>query len=313
MVRLILSAFVALYSLQAMASEPRTKVIVNGSMAPVYFNDGDTFRVLSGALSGTKARLEGFNTLESFGPVHQWGTWAQRELYVNAKAATLFARRGIWRCSWDRRVDGYGRGLFKCPELAVHQIRAGFAHAMTVTADPSPDLYLEAQRDAIKHRRGMWAGGVPKYVLTSLHSVDEKPNQDWAYNRLVSTHDGHSERWIHRETYGECTNVCVDEVEIDSQTLRSAKAQLDTNDSLVAWRGLTARKQVEVFEIWLMVRTVSAHIPKPERDVMAAALTELVSSGLLTAANIRPGGCMIYTDYRRRFGGGKARCLKLER
>ena len=107
--------------------------------------------------------------------------------------------------------------------------------------------------------------------------------------------------------------VCVDEVEIDSQTLRSAKAQLDTNDSLVAWRGLTARKQVEVFEIWLMVRTVSAHIPKPERDVMAAALTELVSSGLLMAANIRPGGCMIYTDYRRRFGGGKARCLKLER
>ena len=298
---------------QSWANEPRTKVVVNELMAPVYFNDGDTFRVLSGPLSGTKARLEGFNTLESFGPVHQWGRWDHRELYVNAKAATLFARRGIWRCSWDRRVDGYGRGLFKCPELAIHQIRAGLAHAMTVTADPSPEIYLEAQRDAIAHRRGMWAGGVPKYVLTSLHSVDEKPNQDWAYNRLVSTHDGHSERWIHRETYGECTHVCVDEVEIDSQVLNTVKAQLDANADLPSWRALPARKQVEVLEIWLMVRTVSAHLPKSEREAMEQALTQLVASGTLVAASTRQGGCMIYTDYRRRFGGGKARCLKLKR
>ena len=73
-------------------------------------------------------------------------------------------------------------------------------HRRTITG-----VYLNAQRDAIKNRRGMWANGVPKYVLTSLHSVDERPNQNWAYNRLVSTHDGHSERWIHGETYENAT------------------------------------------------------------------------------------------------------------
>jgi len=297
----------------ALASEPRSKVVVNGMMSPVYFNDGDTFRVLSGQLSGTKARLEGFNTLESFGPVHQWGEWSFRELYVNAKTATLHARRGIWRCSWDKRVDGYGRGLFKCPELAVHMIRSGMAHAMTITAEPSPELYLTAQRDAIKHRRGMWANGIPKYVLTSLHSVDERPNQNWAYNRLVSTHDGHSERWIHGETYGECDKVCVEEVQLESQVLKEVKQRLDSVAELSTWRQLSARKQVEVLELWLMIQTTSAHIPKEERDLMRQALTQLVDTGLLVAAQTKPGGCMIYTDYRRRFGGGKATCLKLAR
>ena len=297
----------------ALADEPRTKVVVNGLMSPVYFNDGDTFRVLSGSLSGTKARLEGFNTLESFGPVHSWGRWSTRELYVNAKTATINARRGIWRCSWDKRVDGYGRGLFKCPELAVNQIRAGLAHAMTVTAEPSPEIYLVAQRDAIKNQRGMWAGGVPKYVLTSLHSLDEKPSQTWTYNRLVSTYDGHSERWIHGETYGECTEVCVDEVGLSSSTLQSAKERLDSVPGLSVWKGLEARKQVEVLEIFLMVKTVSAHIPKSERDLMRQALARLVDTGILVAAKRSRAGCMVYTDFRRRFGGGKATCLKLAR
>ena len=313
MTRLVLMVTLTFLAQQALASEPRTKVVVNGLMSPVYFNDGDTFRVLSGQLSGTKARLEGFNTLESFGPVHSWGSWSTRELYVNAKTATLHARRGIWRCSWDKRVDGYGRGLFKCPELAIHMIRTGMAHAMTVTAQPSPEIYLEAQREAIKHRRGMWAGGVPKYVLTSLHSVDEKPSQNWAYNRLVSTHDGHSERWIHGETYGECHNVCVQEVQLSSATLKEVKQRLDSVAELTTWQTLSARKQVEVLEIYLMVNTVSAHIPKVERDLMRQALTQLVDTGLLVAEKTTPGGCMVYTDFRRRFGGGKATCLKLAR
>ena len=181
-------------------------------------------------------------------------------------------------------MDGYGRGLFKCPELAIHMIRSGMAHAMTITAEPSPELYLNAQRDAIKNRRGMWANGVPKYVLTSLHSVDERPNQNWAYNRLVSTHDGHSERWIHGETYGECDKVCVEEVQLESQVLKEAKQRLDSVDEPIRHgASLPARKQVEVLEIWLMINTVSAHIPKAERALMRQALTQLVETGLLVA------------------------------
>ena len=62
-----------------------------------------------------------------------------------------------------------------------------------------------------------------------------------------------------------------------------------------------------------MVNTVSAHIPKVERDLMRQALTQLVDTGLLVAEKTTPGGCMVYTDFRRRFGGGKATCLKLAR
>ena len=302
-----------LAGMTASADEPSTKVVVNGLMSPVYFNDGDTFRILSGPLQGTKARLAGFNTLESFGPVHSWGKWSTRELYVNAKAATLHARRGVWRCSWDKSVDGYGRGLFICPELAISQIRQGLAHAMTVTADPSPEKYLEAQRDAIANRRGMWAGGVPKYVLTSLHSLDERPGASWTYNRLVSTVDGHSEKWIHSETYGECARVCVDEVSISAESLRDSKIRLDSVEGLTAWRELTARQQVDVLELWLMTHTVSVRIPKDQRDLMNASLTKLEETKLLVAAERHEAGCMIYTDFRRRFGGGKATCLKLAR
>ena len=50
-----------------------TRVFLNGAPAPVYFNDGDTFRVLGGRFSGMRARLAGFNTLESYGNVPRVG------------------------------------------------------------------------------------------------------------------------------------------------------------------------------------------------------------------------------------------------
>ena len=223
---------------------------------------------------------------------------------------------GIWRCSWDQRADGYGRDLFKCPELAIHMIRAGMAHAMTVTAEPSPEAYLEVQRDA-HEEPARHVGRRRPQIRPHLHSLHrwwmksrtklglQPPGLDprWAL-----------ERWIHGETYGECDKVCVQEVELDSQVLREAKQRLSTQStSSRPGAPLPARKQVEVLEIWLMIETVSAHIPKAERDLMRQSLTQLVETGLLVATKSAQGGCMIYTDYRRRFGGGKASCLKLAR
>ena len=34
-------------------AEVATRVFLNGSVTPVYFNDGDSFRVLAGPLKGT--------------------------------------------------------------------------------------------------------------------------------------------------------------------------------------------------------------------------------------------------------------------
>lgn len=67
---------------ESVAAESQTKIILNGKPVPVHFNDGDSFRVLAGEFKDAKARLFGYNTLESYGAVHQWGTWDAHELYV---------------------------------------------------------------------------------------------------------------------------------------------------------------------------------------------------------------------------------------
>ena len=64
-------------------------------------------RVLSGALRH-EARLEGFNTLELWSR-SSWGTGPTGTVRER-QGCDPFARQG-WRCSWDRRVDGYGRAF----------------------------------------------------------------------------------------------------------------------------------------------------------------------------------------------------------
>jgi endonuclease YncB( thermonuclease family) len=210
---------------EATAGEARTRVILNGVPTPVVFNDGDSFRVLSGPMSGAKARLSGFNTLESHGAVHQWGDWTTKELYVVAKLATYFARDNIWTCTTDGKTDGYGRMLVLCPELAKEQVRRGYAHAMSIDDTPADPTLLAAQREAIAARRGIWAHGVPEYVLTSLHSIEEDTDGKGVYNRLVSSADGHSIKWRHRTRYEECENVCHRVFKVDdARSRRSSPA-----------------------------------------------------------------------------------------
>ncbi|MCK5688965.1 hypothetical protein KAI87_06835, partial [Myxococcota bacterium] len=117
----LLAVFISVLGQNASA-EPRSKVIINGTAAPVFFNDGDSFRVLDGRLEGTKCRLGGYNTLESHGAVHRWGTWTVKEMYNNAKMATTFARKRSWQCTTDMQRDIYLRVLMHCPELATEQI-----------------------------------------------------------------------------------------------------------------------------------------------------------------------------------------------
>ncbi len=191
----------------ASQAKPATRVFLNGTESTVYFNDGDSFQVLEGPLRGTKARLSGFNTLESFGPAHRWGTWDPHELYTIAKEAALNARRGTWHCNSDMAKDGYGRILWHCEDLILDDIRKGLAHAMTVTAEPAPAKQLELQKLAQAEKLGMWAKGIPPFILTSLHSADEGAGAE-TYNRLISTADGHTEKWKHQDDYKDCQWVC---------------------------------------------------------------------------------------------------------
>lgn len=307
---LALFAFFAI-ARTAQAAQPRTKVILNGTAVPVSFNDGDSFRIHAGTFNGAQARLAGFNTLESHGPVHQWGDWTAKEMYVLAKMAMYHGRRGVWHCNTDGKADTYGRVLTFCPDLAESLIRAGLAHVMSVDDNPGAPELIEAQKDAIANKRGIWAHGVPPFVLTSLHSVEEDTTGEGTYNRLVSTEDGHSVKWKHDDRYQECARIChmvydADPIKVDEVT--SAIAADPKAAKLI--KGVSAsdlRGAIEEFAKW---RHVSRAIPKDDRIELEQLLEGYAASGAFGPQRGSEGSCMIHVPFERRYGAGRAACLR---
>ncbi len=289
-------------------AEPVSKVFIDGAPTPVYFMDGDSFRVLTGPLAGRNARLAGFNTLESYGPVHRWGGFHAKELYHNAKLATYNGRKGIWRCFDMHEEDVYGRILLWCPDLAVDQVRRGLAHAMSATPEPAKPMLIEAQADAIKHRRGMWAHGVPQYVLTSLHSINEPGSKDYAYNRLVSTIDGHSAKWTHQEPYAECQWVCRTERVVDEALVAAAAKQVEVD--------LAGTVQAKGAALQTLVGDYArlGYFSGLDDEVQASALSTLLdeyfAEGRLGPREELQGACNLFVLFERRYGPGRAECLQ---
>ena len=192
-------------------------ILLDDEPVTVWWNDGDSFRVTGRTHKGLKARVVGFNTLESHGPVHQWGEWTYKDLARVSYRSTQLARQQRWVCKRvhnpDTRVatDHYGRVLVACPDLAASLVKAGLAHVLLFhPADADPAL-LEMQRKAQKEAKGMWKHGVPKQLMTSVHSADENREEGWKpYNRLVSTHSGLTRKVEHNNTYTECEEICME-------------------------------------------------------------------------------------------------------
>jgi endonuclease YncB( thermonuclease family) len=189
----------------------RARILLAGAWAEVRWTDGDTFRVLSGPYANRTARLAGVNALESFGPVHRIGSAGGRDLLALAKRSAALAASASVRCEDLRQQDRYRRLLVSCPEVSEALVRAGHAMVLAVNADPEPRLLL-MQRDAQRARAGMWAGGAPPLVPTSLHSADEPDlGPKGAYDRIVDTQTGVSEVRPHGRVYRTCEEVCVGE------------------------------------------------------------------------------------------------------
>ncbi|MEM9487530.1 MAG: thermonuclease family protein [Myxococcota bacterium] len=299
------------------ADEPETRVIVNGKPVPVFFNDGDSFRVVSGAKKGVRARLAGFNTLETHGPVHQWGSWHAKELYFIAKMATLHARRGVWTCETEWKLDTYGRTLMRCQDLGEELIRLGYAHALSIDDSPADAGFLAAQKEAMAARRGIWAHGVPPFVITSLHSSDEDSSREWHYNRLVSTEDGHSITWNHRERYAECQKVCQPAYPVNDNAVATLVAAVRADPRaapIIA--GLSEDDLNATMRFYAQYRRITRVIAKDKRIALMQILQDMANSaqsplqGALTDQPESELTCMIYTDFKRRFGTGKAACLR---
>ncbi len=310
MVAVPICAGLALWGSPAEAGN-QARVFVNGVPVPVYFNDGDTFRILDGPLANSPCRLAGFNTLESYGPVHQWGNFHPSELYHNAKMATYNGRRGVWHCTTDGERDGYGRLLTHCPDLAVDQIRRGFAHAMEVEGF-SPPEYLRAQQEAIRARRGMWAHGVPDFVLTSLHSASEDRTRPNHYNRMVSVRDGHSEQWLHNDDYGECEWICSTERRVDLPSVQAAARRLREDRELAPQlRDIFNLHLVEFVSRYVRDGELPEYAPENLRAPLTTRLARERAAGRFPEAiDVYPGGCMLYVQFERRYGQNRASCVR---
>ena len=290
---------------RAAAAEPLTKVFINGRPTPVSFNDGDSFRPQAGPYKGSQSRLSGYNTLESFGPVHSWGTWTEKEMWVNAKLATKHAQHGVWHCETDGKKDGYGRLLMHCKDLAKSLIENGFAMAMTIDEQAAESELVQAQADAIGNKKGMWAHGVPSYVLSSLHASSEGGGKDGkTYNRLVSTTDGHSERWLHDEDYAECKKVCREGKQLSDEAFAIVATRLRAVEGGAALRDIDVRRFVD--EYLSFGGATSAGTQRAAYDAVFKALAAEKALEATTTTD----SCHIYVDFRRRFGGDRAVCLR---
>lgn len=287
-----------------------TRVTLNGRPVAVSFNDGDSFRIQGGQYQGVQSRLVGFNSLESFGPGHQWGDWHPYELYTIAKLATLLGRRGTWHCFTDGGRDTYGRLTVECPDLIVASVSAGYAHIYNPGDTPSRPEYIAAQVDAIRHRRGMWAHGVPLYVMTSVHSFDEDPQRDFHYDRLISTIDGHSESRQHRNTYRECQWVCNEELAPPVAETERAALTLRNEPTLSAQ--LAAYGSVHLREFitrFVRIGTLPEYVDPALGGPLLAHLEQLRARNALPTASPQRGSCMLYVAFERRYGQRRASCL----
>jgi endonuclease YncB( thermonuclease family) len=203
---LLVSIAVALTPPKPTLAEPNGSVMLDGVKTAVHWDDGDTFLVPSTRL---KARLDGYNTLESYGAVHRFGP-GEKALFGISKRATELARSQAWRCEIQEGSGGYGRKRVDCPDLRKAMLEQGLAHVFAIGDDAEP-ADLEAQRVGIEARVGMWVEGAPKGIVTSAHSLDEKPGQQETYNRVMNLETGAAPKVMHKNVYAACDWVCVDD------------------------------------------------------------------------------------------------------
>ncbi len=201
-----MNTFLLLLALFAPPTRPPATIELNGEVFTVQWSDGDSFRFKDGPYQGSGVRLMGYNTLESYGPVHRFGTWSKYDLYKQARNAKNYARSQQWKCTADKTRDHYGRLLVRCPDLIEYMVGEGQAHLFEIDGMPTKEA-LEAQRKARAEKKGLWEKGTPAELVTSVHSVSEgdKPQ---TYDRVVDLTTGIAREVPHSQTYAVCQEVC---------------------------------------------------------------------------------------------------------
>lgn len=276
------------------AEEPTTRVVLNGVRMPCVFQRRRQLQGASGPLAGTTARLAGFNTLESFGPVHQWGAWHAYELYIMAKMATLNARRGSWHCDSDLSRDGYGRILWTCPDCRPpeqrprpHDERRRPACSAPSTSPRSGARHRVAPRDVGPRRARVRAhvgalggrGPEPRVRLRpqgerALRALRERAPPD----HVPRVPDGLPRGERRRPRAQRCGRGTAPR---DPVAQRAPRGFDTIHLGQLTWR-------------WARTHELPTWLPADLRDAVSARLTELEREGAFGPVRTQPGVCFRY-------------------
>ena len=194
------------------AHEADGALLINGQRVSVKWSDGDSFTFVDGPYAGQGTRLVGYNTLESYGPVHRWGSWEREELFALTKGDAQVCASQEWECTTEGKPDAYNRVLVECPKLALEMVRKGRGLAYAVRGKPDR-IVLDAMHQAQRARRGIWEKGVPKDLITALHSFAENQGTEYktSSNRVLDTHTGEAFLRKHTDFYQLCEEVCLND------------------------------------------------------------------------------------------------------
>jgi hypothetical protein len=115
----------------------------------------------------------------------------------------------------------------------------------------------------------------------------------------VSTKDGRSGQWEHNNEYKECERVC--HMTVAPEERDAALAALhedDTTKDLV--KGKTDWDVNHLFDQALQA-------PDSGTDPVTVFVRERLKAGKLTR---KEDSCMVFVDFKRRYGGERAACLR---
>ena len=106
--------------------------------------------------------------------------------------------------------------------------------------------------------------------------------------------------------------VCDKEIKVAPKVLNASRAYLSKDTSVKPVLGGTSSEQLDhLLIMWLKTQTVAAFVEKRNRKTVAKSLAALERKGILVASGEpTDASCVVYVDFKRRFGGDKATCLK---
>ena len=178
-------------------------ILLRGKATPVVWQDGDTLTFVKGPLKGKTGRLVGYNTLESYGPVHRWGEWSGQELLGLAVEARRTAASSEWTCTKQKGRASYGRLLIDCPDARAALLETGLAHVFAYEGNPATED-LALQSAARMDSRGIWRKGRPETIISNV-SAD---NSGRVFLRVVNSRSGKTEVRHQRGDYSICDEIC---------------------------------------------------------------------------------------------------------